>query len=261
MENLLTIYAINFGIVTAMMIAGWLISLARKNVTIADTLWGTGFILTAWTTFALSNGWYGRKWLLVVLTTIWGVRLAAYMIVRGKGKNEDPRYCQWRKEHGVNFWIVSLYKVFLVQALFLWLIALSLQTGIMSEEPATLTTLDLCGLLLWLAGFATETIADQQLYAFKCDPLNEGKIMDSGLWKYSRHPNYFGETLVWWGIFFIGLSAPGSFWTIISPLLITFVLVKITGVAITEKNILDRKPEYRDYIRKTSAFVPWPPKK
>jgi steroid 5-alpha reductase family enzyme len=261
MENMIYLFILNLLAVTAMMFIGWVASLIYKNVTVVDSLWGIGFVLIGWITFATSDGYIGRKLLLALLTTAWGLRLALYLSRRNWGKGEDPRYGAWRAEYGDKFWIVSLFNVFLVQAVFMWVIALALQRGQISPQPAELTVFDILGAALWLTGFFFEAVGDWQLARFKSDPANKGKVMDRGLWAYSRHPNYFGEMLIWWGIYFIALAVPGSWWTIISPIIITVVLLKITGVTLTEKTILEKRPQYRDYIARTSAFVPWFPKK
>jgi steroid 5-alpha reductase family enzyme len=181
--------------------------------------------------------------------------------VRNYGKGEDPRYGAWRRQYGDRFWIVSLFNVFLVQAVFMWIISLALQFGQMASSPPKLTWFDAFGTAVWLTGFIFESVGDWQLTRFKADPTNKGRIMKRGLWAYTRHPNYFGESLIWWGIFLIVLSAPGSLWTIISPILITVTLLKFTGIALTEKTILEKRPEYRHYIADTSAFFPWFPKR
>jgi len=246
--------------ILGLMLLGWIISLFDRNVTIADSLWGLGFVLVAWQTFLLNDGFAGRQLLTAVLASIWGFRLCIHLTLRNWGKSEDPRYGQWRKESGRKFWIVSLFKVFLLQAGFLWLVSLALQWAIVSEQPKSLTFLDLFGTIVWLTGFLFEAIGDWQLARFKAAKPNQGQVMDKGLWAYSRHPNYFGDALVWWGIYLIALSTPNSWWTAASPILITLVLVKITGVAMMERTIADRRPEYAEYIAKTNAFIPWFPK-
>ncbi|MGM0403644.1 MAG: DUF1295 domain-containing protein [Thermodesulfobacteriota bacterium] len=243
------------------MAAGWLISLLLKNAAIADTLWGLGFVLVAWLTFFQASGFFQRKLLLALLVTVWGLRLFAHIATRSRGKGEDPRYAAWRAKYGKRFWLVSLYKVFLVQALFLWVIAMGVQYGQVAETPARLTWLDAAGLFLWLAGIVIEAVADYQLRRFLDDPKNRGRVMDRGLWRYSRHPNYFGEALVWWGIFVMVVSAPWGFLTIVSPVVITYTLLRLTGVTLMEQTEFSDNPEYQAYIRRTSAFVPWFPKK
>lgn len=260
MESTAILFFTNLAAVAGLMIVGWLVSLAYRNVTVVDSLWGLGFVLIAWITFGLSDGYLLRKLLLAGLTTVWGLRLSAYLTRRNYGKGEDPRYRSWREEYGERFWIVSLFNVFLIQALVLWVIAATVQYGQTAVRPAHLTPLDIVGAALWLVGFVFEAVADRQMARFKSDPSNQGKILDRGLWAYSRHPNYFGEILIWWGLFLITASVPGGVWTIVSPVTITLVLLKVTGVKLTEKTILEKRPEYREYIRKTSALVPWFPK-
>ena len=261
MDSTLSVYLTNLSAVSLMMFIGWLVSIRFQNVTLVDSLWGLGFVLIAWMTFFMTDGFTARALLLAVLTTIWGLRLSIYLTLRNHGKGEDPRYGSWRREYGDRFWIVSLFNVFLVQAVFMWIIALAMQFGQMAPNPAALTWLDILGMSLWTIGFIFEAVGDWQLASFKANPANKGRVMNRGLWATTRHPNYFGEALVWWGIFLIVLSTPGSLWTIISPVLITITLLKITGVALTEKTILETKPEYREYIAGTSAFFPWFPKR
>ena len=244
-----------------MMVIGWLISLRYRNVTIVDSLWGLGFVLIAWITFLLSEGFIGRRLLIVVLVSLWGIRLSVFLSRRNWGAGEDPRYGEWRKKSGERFWLVSLFKVFLLQAIFLWVISLVLQIGQLSSTPDRFTWLDMLGVFIWGAGFFFEAVGDWQLARFKADPSTKGRVMDQGLWAYTRHPNYFGEFLIWWGFFVITLSTPNSWWTIISPLIVTAVLLKMTGIPLTESTIVKTRPGYKDYIERTSAFVPWFPKK
>ncbi len=251
----------NLAAVAAMMMIGWLASLPLRSVTLVDSLWGMGFIVIAWLTLYNTDGYVGRAVMLSMLTTIWGIRLSTHLTLRNWGQPEDPRYSAWRRASGSRFWFVSLFKVFLLQAVFLWAISLSLQYGVASTEPARMTFLDLAGLLLWMIGFLFEAISDKQLARFKADPANKGRVMRKGLWALSRHPNYFGEALMWWGIFVITAATPGSAWTVISPLIITAVLLKMTGIPLTEKHIQDGRPGYRDYIASTNAFFPWFPKR
>ena len=261
MENLTYVFGLNLTAVILMMILGWFLSLILKNVTVVDSLWGLGFVLIAWLTFFLTDGFLGRRLLIALLVTVWGLRLSIYLSRRNWGKGEDPRYGSWREKSGKHFWIVSLFKVFLLQSLFLWAISLSLQYGAASKTPAMITCLDLCGLSLWMVGFIFEAVGDWQLAAFKSNPANKGKVMDRGLWAYTRHPNYFGECLMWWGIFVIAFSTPNSWWTVLSPLIITAVLLKMTGIPLTEKTIVAHRPGYIEYIQRTPAFIPWFPKK
>jgi len=256
-----TLMMMNFLAVLVMMLIGWGISLIYRNVTIVDSLWGLGFVIIAWLTFSMADGYFGRKLLISLLVTIWGLRLVLHLSWRNFGHDEDPRYAGWRQKSGDRFWLVSLFKVFILQAVFLWLISLALQWGQMSDMPSGLVWLDYMGLGIWIVGFFFEAVGDFQLARFKADPDQKGRVMDRGLWTYSRHPNYFGECLIWWGVFLIALATPSSFWTIISPIIITTVLLKMTGVTLMEKTIVHTRPKYRDYIARTNALIPWFPKK
>ena len=261
MQTAITIMGWNLAAVVIMMIIGWFISLRYQNVTVVDSLWGFGFVLIVWITFFLSEGFAGRKTLIAVLVTVWGMRLSFYLSKRNWGAGEDSRYGEWRKKSGERFWIVSLCKVFLLQAIFMWVIALVLQFGQLSPTPDYFVWLDILGVFIWIIGFLFETVGDWQLARFKADPVNKGRVMDRGMWAYSRHPNYFGEFLIWWGFFLITLSTPNSWWTVISPLIITAVLLKMTGIPLTEATSVKTRPGYNDYIKRTSAFVPWFPRK
>jgi steroid 5-alpha reductase family enzyme len=261
MELFTEILLINLMTVVGMMIIGWIVSLIYRNVTVVDSLWGLGFVLIAWITLILSDGYAARRVLIAVMVTFWGLRLSLYLSWRNWGKGEDPRYGLWRKESGEKFWIVSLFKVFILQAVVMWCISLAPQFGQMSPSPKHLTWLDSVGACVWAAGFLFESIGDWQLARFKSNPENKGNVMDRGLWAYSRHPNYFGEFLVWWGLFFVALAAPGSWWTVISPVIVTVVLLKMTGIPLTEKTITSTRPGYQEYVRRTNAFFPWFPKR
>jgi len=178
MQSSLTIMGWNLAAVTALMFWGWFISLAHRNVTIVDSLWGLGFVLIAWLTFFLSDGFWTRKMLIAVLVTLWGLRLSAYLSWRNWGKGEDPRYGLWREKSGRRFWFVSLFKVFILQALFLWVISLVFQVGQMAATPSSLTWLDIAGIMMWLTGFVFESLGDWQLARFKSDPASKGRVMD-----------------------------------------------------------------------------------
>ncbi|MBD3308242.1 DUF1295 domain-containing protein, partial [candidate division KSB3 bacterium] len=176
------------------------------------------------------------------------------------GEGEDKRYQAWRANHGDRFWIVSLWKIFGLQAVLLWIISLASQVGQLASRPERFTWLAWLGIAVWLFGFVFEAIGHWQLMRFKRNPHNAGKILDCGLWAYTRHPNYFGEMVVWWGLFLITLETPNSWWTVISPLLITGLLLKVSGVTLLEKTMLETRPQYQAYRERTSAFFPWPPK-
>lgn len=257
MDQTLLVLGATLAATAALMFGVWLLSLARKDASIVDTFWGVGFVLIATISYAITDGYRGRKAVIVVLTAVWGIRLAAYIFLRNKGKGEDFRYGAMRARYSKRFPIVSLFTVFALQGLLMWVISLPLQIAQISPAPARLGFLDLIGAAIWVIGFLFESVGDLQLARFKANPKNKGKVMDSGLWRYTRHPNYFGDSLLWWGFFFIASSVPAGIWTLISPLIMTGLLMKVSGVALLEKTLIKTKPEYRDYVRKTSAFVPW----
>lgn len=261
MTPVFDIIMLNLIVALLFMFGVWLLSLVKKNASIVDVFWGLGFFLIAWLTFFQTSGYRGRQMLLVLFTSIWGLRLSLHILVRNWGKGEDRRYQAWRAKQGERFWYVSLFTIFGIQALLLWVVSLVVQIGQLSPVPNRLTVFDALGILVWGLGFFFETVADWQLSRFKADPANKGKVMNRGLWAYSRHPNYFGETLIWWGLFLITLSTPGGYWAIVSPLTITFLLLKVSGVTLLEQTITERRPEYREYMENTSPFIPWFPKR
>jgi steroid 5-alpha reductase family enzyme len=241
------------------MVCLWPVSLLKRDASIADIFWGLGFVMIAWLSFFLTEGYVLRKGLLVGLTTIWGIRLFVHISLRNRGKGEDPRYAAMRANHGKRFWWVSLFTVFLLQGLLLWVVSLPLQLGQLAPFPARFTWLDGLGVLIWTVGFTFEAVGDWQLTRFLKDPANKGKVMDRGLWAYTRHPNYFGESLIWWGFYVVTLAAPGTFWGIIGPVTITFLLLKVSGVPMLEKTLREQ-PQYKAYMERTSAFFPWFPR-
>ncbi len=261
MEHTTTILITTFGATMSMMLALWAVSLAIKNASIVDIFWGAGFVVIALVAFALTDGYPPRKMLITGFALIWGFRLATHIGWRNHGKGEDFRYQAMRKRAGGRFALVSLSTVFGLQGVLMWVISLPLQFAQLAREPARLTWLDYLGAALWLIGFSFEAIGDWQLARFKADPANKGKVMDRLLWAYTRHPNYFGDVLLWWGFFLIALATPGGWWTVISPVLVTTLLMKVSGVALLEKTLVKTRPEYHGYIRRTSAFFPLPPKR
>jgi len=237
----------------------FLISMAKKDNSIADIGWGVGFILVAFLTFFLEPGFEVRHVLVTGLVLIWGIRLAVHILMRNKGKGEDFRYAKWRKEWGKYFVIRSFLQVFMLQGLMMLVISYQVILVNSSEKPG-LNLLDILGLIVWLFGFLFETVGDFQLLKFKRKKENKGKIMKSGLWRYTRHPNYFGEATMWWGIFLISLSVPLGWTAVVSPVVITFMLLRVSGVTMLEKKYKGNK-EFEEYVRRTSAFIPWFPKK
>jgi steroid 5-alpha reductase family enzyme len=239
----------------------WLISLALKNASIVDVFWGLGFILAGWIYFACTpNGFVDRKWLVNTLVTIGGLRLALYIFWRNHGKGEDFRYKKFREEAGAGWWWRSFFKVFLLQGALIVILTTPLLVAQVSAFPNRITAFDIVGIIVWLIGFFFEAVGDVQMARFKANSANRGKVMDSGLWRYTRHPNYFGEAMMWWGYFLIAAAA-GAYWTIYSPALMTLLLLRVSGVNLLEKTLQEVKPGYREYQASTSAFVPWFPRR
>jgi steroid 5-alpha reductase family enzyme len=237
----------------------WLVSLFIKNASIVDVFWGIGFVFIALMDYSLSPFMSSTKWLLLILVTIWGVRLALHIGTRNWGKPEDFRYAKWREEHGKGWPLISYFQVFLLQGFLMWIIAAPLISVRVTDGIPPLSPLAVIGALVWAYGFFFEAVGDWQLARFKADPSNKGELMTSGVWKYTRHPNYFGDAAQWWGFYLIAASA-GGWWTIFSPIIMTWLLLQVSGVAMLEKTMKD-KPGYQEYARRTSAFIPWPTKR
>jgi steroid 5-alpha reductase family enzyme len=260
--SFLTLWLISAAIVLGLMILLWIVSLILKNSSIVDIFWGTGFVILFWIGFLVSGA--GRTaGLTVYLTgaavTIWGLRLSLYILSRNAGKPEDFRYAKWREEAGPAWWWRSFFKVFLLQGVIMWLVAAPL-VAVLSAKMEPSSCLPAIGALVWLFGFIFEAGGDWQLARFKSDPANKGKLLTTGLWSYTRHPNYFGDAAQWWGFFLLALAS-GAWWTAFSPAIMTFLLMRVSGVALLEKTLVETKPGYADYIARTPAFFPWFPKK
>ena len=238
----------------------WLASLARRDASIVDIFWGLGFVLLGWLYFwhGAQDGW--RQHLVPVLVTVWGLRLAIYIAWRYGGQGDDYRYAAMREKYGWCFRLLSLFLVFWLQSLLLWLISMPLYQVQRAPSPG-LAVLDIVGLALFAAGLFFEAVGDFQLARFKADPAHRGKVFDRGLWRYTRHPNYFGDATLWWGLSCFAFATPGSAWILISPVLMTFLLLRVSGVALLERGLSETKPAYADYVRRTSAFFPRPPKR
>lgn len=247
-------------LILAAMVLLYILSLVLKNSSIVDCFWGAGFVLIAWYVFSLTGSPHApRDWLMVGLVTIWGLRLTAYVTWRNWGKGEDFRYTKWRNEHPDQWWWRSFFHVFILQGLIMWVVASPI-TGVLAAENSTsLALLDYLGIFVWVIGFFFESVGDIQLARFRANPDNKGQVLNKGVWHLTRHPNYFGDAAQWWGFYVIALSA-GAWWTVISPLWMTYLLVKVSGVAMLERT-LNYKPGYEAYAAKTSAFIPWFPKK
>lgn len=238
----------------------WAWSVIIKNVSIIDIFWGIGFVIVNTFYYFQFEYFNSRKLLLLILVSLWGIRLSAYLAWRNIGKGEDYRYREFRKRYGPErYWWVSYFQVFLLQGALIMIVSLPL-LGVNSGNSSTLNFLDYIGLLIWLIGFIFEAFGDYQLARFKSNPKNEGKVLNTGLWKYTRHPNYFGDASVWVAYALFSISA-GGYWQIIGSIIMVFLIVKVSGVALLEETIKDRKPEYQNYIEKTNSFFPWFPKK
>jgi steroid 5-alpha reductase family enzyme len=253
-------YFLTLGLVLFVYMSLWFIfSLIKKRNDVADVAWGLGFVLMTWTSYFL-NGNFGARGLLVgVLVSIWGLRLAWHIHARNHGKTEDYRYLAWRKEWGKWFYLRSYFQVYILQGVLLFLIALPLFI-INKNFGGGLGLLDLVGVVVWLIGFYFESVGDAQLAKFISDPANKGKLMKSELWAYTRHPNYFGEVTQWWGIWFIALAVNNGLFGIIGPITITFLILKVSGVPMLEKKMAEN-PDFAEYKRQTSVFIPMIPKK
>lgn len=255
------LYLSAFAVIMMMMTTLWLISIFIKNVSIVDLFWGFGFVLAAVLYFIFGEGFAVRKIILLTLVSIWGMRLSIYLAWRNIGKGEDFRYRQFRKNYGEHrYWWISFFQTFLLQGVLIWLISAPLLGAQFSVGNNSLNWLDYLGIAFWLIGFIFEAGGDYQLAKFKANPKNKGKVLDTGFWKFTRHPNYFGDSAVWWGYGLICLAA-GSYWPVLGSVLMTALIIKVSGVALLEKSLEDTKPAYKEYVRKTSVFIPWFPKK
>jgi steroid 5-alpha reductase family enzyme len=237
----------------------WIASLIRRDVSLVDRVWS---LVIATPVFAYAAVYPPagdpRFVVMATLLGLWAVRLAAYVTWRNWGHGEDRRYQAIRARNGPAFPVTSLVYVFVLQAVLAWLVSAPFLAALAQRAPWTL--LDALGAAITAIGFVFEAVGDQQLASFKADPANRGRVMDRGVWRYTRHPNYFGECCVWWGLWLMTLAG-GGWWSIVSPLIMTGLLLKVSGVALLEKDIGERRPAYRDYIRRTNAFFPGPPKK
>ena len=246
--------------IVVLMLGTWLLSVAWRDASIVDPVWPLGFVVVAWVTLAVADGNPTRQWVLVGMTTIWGLRLSGYLAWRKKGAPEDPRYQAMRRHWGERFWLISLLTVFALQGVLMWIVSLPVQLGQVRDTP-DLGVLAFVGIALWLLGVTFETVGDAQLARFKADPASKGQVMDRGLWRYTRHPNYFGDTCVWWGIALVaaetGIGAIG----IIGAVVMTVLLVRVSGVPMLERSMAKRRPGYTNYVARTSAFIPRPPRR
>lgn len=241
----------------AVALVAWWASLRRNDVSLVDAFWGPMIVLPAGVVAALLPAAGSRAWLVLALAASWAARLSLHIVHRSRGKPEDPRYQAIRARNEPGFRFKSLYLVFLLQAVLAWCVSWPLAAAVASPRPVGV--LDVVGLMVAVGGLSVEAVADAQLARFRADPSNRGRVLDTGLWRYSRHPNYFGECCLWWGFGLVAVSA-GAPWSLVSPVLMTVLLLKVSGVALLERDIGERRPAYRDYVARTPAFVPWWPK-
>jgi len=253
-------YFLTLGVLLLVYMSSWfLLSLIKKRNDVADTAWGLGFMLMAWASFYLGDVQGPLGILVGILVSIWGIRLAWHIHKRNRGKAEDYRYAQWRQEWGAWFYLRSYAQVYLLQGLLLFLIAMPI-FWINNSTGQALGISAFIGTAVWILGFVFESVGDAQLARFIKDPANKGKLMQQGLWHYTRHPNYFGEVTMWWGVWLIALSVPYGFLSIIGPITITILILKVSGIPMLEKK-MNENPDFQEYKKRTSIFIPWFPKK
>jgi steroid 5-alpha reductase family enzyme len=253
----LTPALIGLGIILTASTLVWMISVRLEDASIADICWGLGFVLLAGLYCVLSPTLTPRSWLVAVLVTLWGTRLSLHILRRHRHSGEDPRYQAMRASHGRAFWWRSLFTVFWLQGAILWFVALPVLVAVLAARPAALTLVDGLGIVIFVVGFGFEVVGDSQLERFRAEPSNRGTVLDRGLWRYTRHPNYFGDATLWWGLYAIAAATPGGWLTVSSPALMTFLLMRVSGVTLLEDGLKASKPGYHAYIARTSAFFPW----
>jgi len=237
----------------ALALVAWAIATARRNAGLVDIFWSLFFLAASLAYAASANAFDARSVLVLALVALWSLRLAGYLALRNWGAPEDHRYRAIRVRNEPGFAWKSVYLVFGLQAVLAWIVSAPLAAAILSGQPAGL--LDVAGAALVVFGLAFEAVADAQLARFKADSRNAGRVMDRGLWRHTRHPNYFGEFCVWWGFWLVAVGA-GGWWTVFSPVLMSVLLLRVSGVALLEKDIAERRPDYVNYMLRTNAFFP-----
>jgi len=246
--------------VVVVMVAAWLASLRLHDVSIIDPLWGPAFVLVAAIAALTGTGCVGRRWLLLGLTALWGLRLGIYLAVRRRAhRGEDRRYAELRERHADRFALWSLVWIFGLQGLLVLIVSLPLQVA--AGRGGSLSAAIAPGVVVFAVGLACEAIGDEQLRRFRARPDSHGQVMDRGLWRYTRHPNYFGDFCVWWGLWLVVLPAGGTWWTAVGPIVMSVLLIRVSGAARLERDLAERRPGYADYVARTSAFFPWPPRR
>lgn len=234
----------------------WFVSVKLEDSSIVDIAWGPGIFILALTYYFTSNGAPPRARLTLALVAIWAIRLAAHLYIRNQRQGEDPRYESLRANRGPTWWWFSYFRVFLLQAVTAWFVSIPIYFAIVSVAPRTLTIVDFFAVLLFVAGFLFEAVGDEQLRRFRDQPRNVKLVLEDGLWRYSRHPNYFGEALLWWGFGFLG-AATGGVVGLIVPVLITYFLINVSSMLL-ERGLLRNRRAYASYVATTPAFLPIP---
>jgi steroid 5-alpha reductase family enzyme len=246
--------------VAALMLGLWLLSIPLRDVSIVDPAWGPAFAIVALIAALTGDGCLGRRWLLLGLTALWGLRLGAYLLARKlREPAEDRRYAEIRERRGGAFVRWSLVGIFGLQGLLVLIVSLPVQVA--AGRGGSLTAAIVPGLVVFAIGLGFETIGDEQLRRFKADPAHRGQVMDRGLWRYTRHPNYFGDFCVWWGLWLVALTAGGTWWTFVGPVVMSVLLIRVSGKALLERDMAQRRPGYADYVARTSGFFPRPPRR
>lgn len=244
--------------IAILMVGTWLISVAIKDASIVDISWGLGFATVATVLWIADDAKSNLDTLLWLMTLLWGLRLCLYLARRNLGHGEDYRYVAMRKRWGPAFPLISFLTVYTLQGTLMWVVSLPVQVSHRAE--GSIGVLAVIGLVLWAVGLYFEVVGDIQLTRFRADPANQGTVLDSGLWRFTRHPNYFGDACVWWGIAIVACSVSVGVWGLIGAAVMNVLLLKVSGVALLERSLVRRKPEYQSYINRTSAFIPRPPK-
>ncbi len=246
--------------ISCVMVATWLVSLVLKNASIVDIVWGLGFVITSWVLAVTIDGDSTRQILLAVMVGLWGLRLGGYLAKRNIGHGEDWRYKAMRKKKGARFGLISLVTVFGLQGVLMWIVSLPVMFGNSDATPGV-GPLAVIGVMVWAVGLSFEAIGDWQLVQFKKDPNNAGKVMQTGLWSLTRHPNYFGDALLWWGIGIVGAETGSGVIGFIGPVVMTVFLLRVSGVPMLERSLMKRREGYAEYAARTSSFIPRPPKR
>lgn len=246
--------------IVIVMVTTWIISLMIKNASIVDIVWGLGFAVTSWMLAIFVDGNSGRQLLLAIMVGVWGLRLGGYLAKRNIGHGEDWRYKAMRKKKGPKFGLISLVTVFGLQGTLMWVVSLPVMFGNGDTTPGV-GPLAVIGIMVWAVGLSFEAIGDWQLVRFKKDPSNQGKVMQTGLWSLTRHPNYFGDALLWWGIGIVGAETGSGVIGFVGPLVMTIFLLRVSGVPMLERSLMKRREGYAEYAARTSSFIPRLPKK